>query len=115
MDLVLKRIYEPATKQDGIRILVDGLWPRGLTKSRAALDLWLKEAAPSSGLRKWFAHQPDRWEEFRIRYLEELAAQPERVAPILEHARSGRTTLLFGAKDEDRNQAVVLAEFVRSL
>jgi uncharacterized protein YeaO (DUF488 family) len=113
MDLRSKRIYAPAATQDGFRILVDRLWPRGCSKERAALDLWLKEVAPSPSLRRWFGHEPERWDEFRIRYIEELAAHPQHVAPIIEHAKSGRVTLLFGAKDETRNHALLLADYIR--
>jgi uncharacterized protein YeaO (DUF488 family) len=104
----IKRIYEPKEAEDGLRILVDRLWPRGLTKARAALDLWLKDAAPSTDLRIWFGHRPDRWEAFRERYLYELRTSPA-MAQLRALARENRVTLLYAASDQDHNEAVVLA------
>jgi uncharacterized protein YeaO (DUF488 family) len=112
MKLKLKRVYEEAGDADGFRILVDRLWPRGLTKEAAHIDLWLKDAAPSPELRKWFNHEPDKWEQFRASYLAELSQHPEQVAPIREHAGKGPVTLVYGAKDEEHNQALVLKEFL---
>jgi uncharacterized protein YeaO (DUF488 family) len=111
MTIKLKRVYAEPSPSDGTRILVDRLWPRGLTKERAAVDLWLKEVAPSNELRKWFSHDPAKWPEFKTRYRAELKQNPEAVAE-LKHAAKGTTTLLFGAKDEDHNEAIVLKEFL---
>ncbi len=109
-DIRLKRIYEPAATSDGTRVLVDRLWPRGLPKSKAEIDLWLKEVAPSSALRQWFGHDPKRWNEFRKRYKAELASTSEEVKKLRHLASHGRLTLLYGARDEEHNQAVVLKE-----
>jgi uncharacterized protein YeaO (DUF488 family) len=108
----IKRVYEPPATKDGLRILVDRLWPRGLKKSDAALDHWLKEVGPSTALRKWFGHDPDRWPGFRRRYRAELAKNPA-LEELRALARRRRVTLLYGAKDEAHNQAVVLAEYLR--
>ena len=114
--LRLKRVYEPAGEEDGARVLVDRLWPRGLSKEKAAVDHWAKEAAPSNALRRWFGHDPARWEEFQERYREELAA-PEAQAE-LSHlralARRSRVTLLYAARDEAMNNAIVLRDCLRS-
>jgi uncharacterized protein YeaO (DUF488 family) len=112
--LRLKRVYEPAARSDGRRILVDRLWPRGLSKERAALDEWMKEIAPSAELRRWFAHDPDKWPEFQKRYRQELRARADLVREIATRASRGRVTLVYGARDEAHNEAVVLAEVVRS-
>ena len=112
--LVLKRAYEPAIPSDGLRILVDRLWPRGLTKRAAAVDEWLKEVAPSTELRKWFAHDPKKWPEFRRRYRHELRAQRDAIERIAKLAARRRVTILFGARDSTHNDAVVLAEVLRS-
>ena len=112
-DIRVKRIYEPAEKSDGQRILVDRIWPRGLAKDKAALTLWLKEIAPSTELRKWFDHKPERWDEFRKRYGKELdgkSAVLGELAKLLEH---GRVTLLYGAREERYNNAVALAAYLR--
>ncbi|MCL5736325.1 MAG: DUF488 family protein [Actinobacteria bacterium] len=110
-----KRIYEPAEPEDGYRVLVDRLWPRGLRRDEAKLDLWLKDIAPSAELRKWFGHDPGRWEEFRVRYKRELTTKAKEVDMLLEiEQREDTLTLLFAAKDEARNQARVLAEFLLS-
>ena len=108
----IKRAYEPASPEDGQRVLVDRLWPRGLSKERAAIDLWLKEIAPSTGLRQWFGHEPQRWEEFQRRYHAELDANGEVVGQLREVIRAGKTTLIYGAKDEAHNDAVVLAAYL---
>lgn len=110
--VTIKRIYEPAASDDGARVLVDRVWPRGISKEKAALTLWLKEIAPSTGLRKWFGHDPARWAEFRRRYHAELDDNPEPVAQLKRLIRSGRVTLLFGAKDAQHNQAQALAEYL---
>lgn len=108
----LKRVYEPASPADGIRILVDRLWPRGLRKEDAAIDHWFKDLAPSTNLRQWFGHKPERWTEFRERYRVELAEQSEALARLRSLARQGSITLLFGAHDELHNNAVVLRELL---
>lgn len=107
-----RRIYDPPTGDDGVRILVDRLWPRGLSRARARLDNWLPEAAPSPELRRWFGHDPDRWAEFRRRYLAELALRPVDFAPLVLTASAAPVTLLHAARDERHNHAVVLAELV---
>jgi uncharacterized protein YeaO (DUF488 family) len=112
--LHLKRAYEPQARSDGKRILVDRLWPRGLSKERAAIDQWMKEVAPSTALRRWFGHNPDRWPEFKRRYKRELRARRELVREIAGRASRGRVTLVFGARDEAHNDAVVLAAVVRA-
>jgi uncharacterized protein YeaO (DUF488 family) len=106
----IKRVYEPPDKNDGRRILVDRLWPRGLTKEKASIDLWLKDIAPSTELRKWFGHNPDRWEEFKERYLAELKGNSDQIQLLKQELDKGIVTLVYGAKDEDHNQAVVLQE-----
>jgi uncharacterized protein YeaO (DUF488 family) len=115
MAINLKRIYEPYTAADGYRILVDRLWPRGVKKEGAHIDKWLKEVAPSTALRKWFDHDPGKWEQFRIKYHTELNGSPafkELLADINQHHT---ITLLYAAKDEQYNQAVVLQQFINSL
>lgn len=111
--LTVKRIYEPAAAGDGTRVLVDRVWPRGISKQKAALTLWLKEIAPSTGLRQWFGHDPARWAEFRRRYHAELDANPEPVTHLKGLLRSDHVTLLYGAKDTQHNQALALAEYLR--
>ncbi len=106
----LKRAYEPAGADDGTRILVDRLWPRGVKKEDAAVDHWAKDLAPSTALRKWFGHDPDRWPEFRKRYSAELRRQPEEIAALRALGRQGPITLVYGARDERHNDAVVLRE-----
>ncbi|WP_447975525.1 DUF488 domain-containing protein [Nitrospira sp. Kam-Ns4a] len=108
----VKRVYEPPARGDGIRILVDRLWPRGISKEALKLEAWLKDVAPSDALRRWFAHDPAKWDEFQRRYAAELAANPEAWRPILEAARCGPVTLLFGAKDAVHNNAVALKAFL---
>lgn len=107
-NVTLKRAYEPPASDDGTRVLVDRLWPRGVRKDDAAVDLWLKDLAPSTKLRKWFAHDPDRWEEFQIRYADEVHNHPELYAQLRDLARKGPVTLVYSARDEVRNDAVVL-------
>ena len=108
----VKRIYQAADQKDGFRILVDRVWPRGLTKEAARIDLWLKDVAPSTPLRKWFGHDPALWEEFRKRYFAELDQPPGPVEQILSKAKKKRVTLLFGAKDEQHNNAVALKQYL---
>ena len=111
--LKLKRAYEPRTAADGRRVLVDRLWPRGVTKGRLALDAWMKDLAPSSELRRWFAHDPAKWAEFQRRYRRELRTHADLVDLLARDALEGRVTLIFGARDEAHNDAVVLAAVVR--
>jgi len=109
----VKRIYEAPAPSDGYRILVDRVWPRGVSKQRAAIALWLKEIAPSAGLRKWFGHEPVRWPEFQKRYRQELRAKPNLALQIRQLEKEHHVvTLLFGARDEEHNQAVVLRDFL---
>lgn len=110
----LKRAYEPAAPSDGTRILIDRLWPRGLSKEDAAIDHWLKELAPSTALRQWFGHKPEHWEEFRKRYRAEIAKQPDALAALRSFARKGPITLVFAARDELHNDAVVVHELLRA-
>jgi uncharacterized protein YeaO (DUF488 family) len=112
MDIRVKRAYRAARQSDGARVLVDRLWPRGLSKERFRFDHWAKELAPTTELRHWFGHDPARWDEFRTRYAEELDAQPEAVEALLALARKGPVTLLYGAKDEQFNNAVALEEYL---
>ncbi len=113
----IKRVYLPPDLSDGRRVLVDRLWPRGVTREAAAVEDWFREIGPSNELRTWFGHQPDRWDEFRTRYLDELASPP--AAPLLdrlkEMASAGVLTLVYSAKDEARNQAVVIAQALANI
>lgn len=113
--LSIKRVYEPAGPEDGFRILVDRLWPRGLSKEKAAINIWLKDIAPSNALRKWFGHDPARWEEFRKRYEKELDGMKGAVKSLATRAKAGKVTLVYGAKDEEHNQAVVLREYIEKM
>jgi uncharacterized protein YeaO (DUF488 family) len=110
--LRIKRAYEPPASEDGERILVERLWPRGLTKARAAIDLWMKDVAPSPALRKWFAHDPAKWEQFQRRYFEELREHAEAVDELRRRARRGRVTLVYGARDEEHNAALALKSYL---
>lgn len=112
MGVKIKRVYEEPAPDDGMRILVDRLWPRGLTKERAAVDLWLKEIAPSTNLRGWFGHDPARWEEFRSRYQQELMENPEPLQRLRDEIAKGAVTLVYGASDERHNDAVVLLDIL---
>lgn len=107
----VKRAYLPPEESDGERILVDRLWPRGLRREDAAIDLWVKEVAPSAELRRWFNHEPERWDEFRRRYFAELEGNPA-VEELRKRVRAGKVTLLFGARDEEHNNAVALREYL---
>ncbi|MCA8887969.1 MAG: DUF488 domain-containing protein [Parvularculaceae bacterium] len=113
-DLHVKRIYEPPSPDDGARVLVDRVWPRGVRKEAAQLTLWLKDIAPSSALRKWFGHDPLLWGEFRRRYRVELDANRPAVERLDRCIKSGRTTLLFAARDTEHNQALVLADYMKA-
>ena len=112
MAINIKRVYENPTQEDGTRILVDRLWPRGLTKEKASVDVWLKEIAPSTALRKWFGHDPAKWAEFKKRYHEELRKNPEQVSLLKEQIRKGAITLVYSAKDKEHNEALVLEELL---
>jgi uncharacterized protein YeaO (DUF488 family) len=111
--LQIKRIYEPAAPDDGARILVDRIWPRGVTKSAAALTMWFKDIAPTPDLRKWFNHDPERWSEFGRRYRKELEANAVSVAHMRAFLKEGRVTLLYAAHDPVHNQALVLADYIK--
>ena len=113
MTIKVKRVYEPSVPNDGACFLVDRLWPRGMKREALQLDGWLKEVAPSDTLRRWFGHDPKKWEEFRRRYFVELDGRPEAWRPILEAARRGHVTLLYGAKDTEHNNAVALGDYLR--
>jgi len=109
--LLLKRAYAPSAAGDGLRVLVDRIWPRGVSKERARIDLWLKDIAPSAALRRWFAHDPEKWPEFQRRYRAELRREPAKgaLAALKKLMTENKTvTLVFGARDEERNQAVVI-------
>jgi uncharacterized protein YeaO (DUF488 family) len=112
--LKIKRVYDPSSVDDGTRVLIDRLWPRGLSRQRAAVGLWLKELAPTDALRQWFGHRPSRWNGFRDRYLAELDENGTQVEKLRELAKAGSVTLVYGAKDETHNNAVVLFEYLRT-
>jgi uncharacterized protein YeaO (DUF488 family) len=109
----IKRVYEEPRPADGTRILVDRLWPRGLSKERARVDLWLKDIAPSTELRKWFSHDPNKWTEFQARYRQELKSEADLLDVLKKKAAKGPITLLYGAKDEVHNEAVVLQSLLQ--
>ncbi|PRA55364.1 DUF488 domain-containing protein [Brucella pituitosa] len=111
----IKRIYEAPQSEDGFRVLVDRIWPRGMTKEKAALDLWAKDIAPSSALRKWFNHDISKWSEFENRYRGELANNEAAILELMQKAAQRHVTLLYGARDEQHNQAVALRDFILSL
>ena len=113
MEVRLKRAYDPAASADGYRLLIDRLWPRGISRARAKLDNWEPELAPSTELRQWFGHQPERFAEFRRRYMEELGSQRARLTALRRRARDGTLTLVYSAHDAEHNDAVVLAEVLR--
>ncbi len=112
MSIQLKRAYEPAAESDGTRILVDRLWPRGISKQEAHIDHWLKEIAPSTDLRKWYHHEPEKWAEFKNRYYRELDHNPESVEQLKQLLQKGNVTFVYSAKNEDHNNAVALKEYV---
>jgi uncharacterized protein YeaO (DUF488 family) len=112
--LKLKRAYDPASKTDGTRVLVERLWPRGLSKAKLRVDSWLKDVGPSTELRKWFSHDPEKWSRFRARYFRELDSQPNAWRPILSAARRGRVTLVYSSHDEQHNNAVALQDYLRA-
>ena len=113
VDVRVKRAYEPAAASDGYRVLIDRLWPRGVSRDRAALDEWLRELAPSVALRRWFGHDPSRFEEFRRRYIAELRHARPRLTELRRRAIEGTVTLVYSARDTEHNDAVVLAEVLR--
>jgi len=115
MQVKIKRVYEKTDEKDGKRILVDRLWPRGLTKEKAKVDLWLKEIAPTTTLRKWFAHDPEKWEEFKKRYRIELKNNSEAVETLKDEIKKGPVTLIYGAKDEVHNEARFLKDAINKL
>jgi uncharacterized protein YeaO (DUF488 family) len=115
MTIGLKRVYEPRENEDGYRVLVDRLWPRGVSKDSAAIDLWLKEAAPSTDLRRWFNHDPAKWPEFKSRYFAELDDRREQLEPILEAIKREKITLVYSSRDEQHNQAVALRMYLEAL
>ncbi|MFP5418225.1 MAG: DUF488 domain-containing protein [Gammaproteobacteria bacterium] len=110
MTIRIKRVYEQPDRHDGRRILVDRLWPRGLTKEQARVDVWLKDIAPSTELRKWFGHDPARWEAFKTRYLAELRNNTEQIRLLKQELDKGAVTLVYGARDKAHNEAVVIRE-----
>jgi uncharacterized protein YeaO (DUF488 family) len=114
VDIQIKRVYDPPSRTDGARVLVDRIWPRGVTKESAHLTSWLKEAAPSAPLRRWFGHKPDRWEEFRKRYRAELDTNAAALTPLYDMLERKHVTLVYGAHDMEHNHARVLAEYVRA-
>lgn len=113
MDIRLKRAYEPTASSDGYRVLIDRLWPRGVSRKQAKLDAWERELAPSAELRQWFGHQPNRFKEFRRRYIEELRWQRPQLTELRRRARDGTLTLVYAAHDSEHNDAVVLAAVLR--
>lgn len=114
LDIQLQRVYYPVEKEDGIRALVDRVWPRGIKKEKLKADLWLKDVAPSTTLRKWFNHDRSRWDEFKRRYFSELDTKTKVVNQLLDLAANGRITLLYSARDNQCNQAVALKEYLMS-
>src|SRR3954452_20406034 len=114
MDIRLKRAYDPPEPSDGYRVLIDRLWPRGVRRAEASLDEWARELAPSAELRRWFGHDPERFGEFRRRYTAELAEQDDKLRELRRRARHGTLTLVYAARDEEHNDAVVLAEILRA-
>ena len=113
MDVRIKRAYEPAVRTDGHRVLIDRLWPRGVSREQAKLDGWEKELSPSAELRQWFGHEPERFQEFRRRYIEELRSKGPQLTALRRRAREGTVTLVYSAQDTEHNDAVVLAQVLR--
>jgi len=112
--ITLKRAYDPISRSDGTRFLVERLWPRGLSKAKLHLDAWLKDVSPSTALRKWFGHDPDKWEEFRKRYRRELDSRPDAWQPIVSAARRSPVTLVYSSHDTEHNNAVALREYLEA-
>ncbi len=113
--IVLKRAYEEPSSNDGYRILVDRLWPRGLTKEAVNKNLWLRDIGPSTELRKWFGHDPAKWQEFKKKYIEELKEKQDLVNVIIDQAKETKVTLIYGAKDEKHNEAQVILDYIKNL
>ncbi len=111
----IKRAYESVSEDDGYRILVDRLWPRGISKEKARIDCWLKELAPSTGIRHWYGHDPEKWSEFKSRYFSELDAHSELLKELLGYVREGTVTFVYSSKEQNLNNAVALKEYVESL
>jgi uncharacterized protein YeaO (DUF488 family) len=111
----IKRVYQEPEAADGRRILVDRLWPRGLSREKAKVDVWAKEIAPSTDLRRWYGHEPDKWPEFKTRYVAELETSPDQVEEIVHEVRAGVVTFLYSSKEEHLNNAVALKEYIESL
>lgn len=114
MEIRTKRIYAPAGGEDGTRVLVDRLWPRGISKEKAAIEFWARDIAPSDGLRKWYGHAPDKWKTFRSRYFKELDKNPAALAALSPYLRGKRVTLVFSSREEDLNNARALKEYLES-
>lgn len=112
MSIKIKRVYEKPDKDDGFRVLVDRLWPRGFTKEKAHVDVWLKEIAPSTELRKWFGHEPEKWPEFKKKYLQELKENEKPVSILRDYLKKGTVTLVYAAKDQVHNEALVLKDLL---
>ena len=114
MPIAIKRAYEAASAKDGYRVLVDGLWPRGMTKAQLKVGAWMREIAPSASLRKWYGHKPEKWEEFRNKYRQELSKPPRKALldELTERARKGQVALVFGARDAEHSNAAVIAEVI---
>jgi len=115
MKIGIKRVYEKNAKSDGIRILVDRLWPRGLSKEKARIDFWAKDISPSAELRQWYKHDPAKWMEFKKRYFKELSNNSEGVKDLLQYVRKGNVTFVYSSKDQHINNAVALKEYVETL
>jgi len=115
MDIKVKRVYDPADSSDGFRILVDRLWPRGLSKESAQVDSWLKSIAPSNDLRRWFNHDPDKWLAFKKRYFSELDSNDEAVNELLSHVKRGCVTFLYSSKEQEHNNAVALKDYINNV
>ena len=115
MDIKIKRAYESPDDTDGCRILVDRLWPRGISKEKAKIDFWPKELAPSTELRCWYGHDPEKWSEFKSRYFDELSKHPELLSELLEYVRKGKVTFVFSSKELELNNAVALKAYIGSL
>lgn len=113
MKILIKRVYDTPVASDGYRVLVDGLWPRGVIKKKARIDLWLREVAPSSRLRQWYNHDPDKWAEFKKRYFAELNRKRELLKPIKQRARTGRVTFVFATRETRYNNAAALREYLQ--
>ncbi len=113
MDVEMKRAYEPAARDDGYRVLIDGLWPRGLSREEARIDEWARDVAPSTSLRRWYGHKPQRFDEFRRRYVHELAGKRDELARLRRRARTRRVTLVFAARDAEHSNGEVLVSVLR--